>query len=57
MELSELHGVGPSRLSALKKAGVCSIDDLLSIFPVGYRDTTIITPVSQLKEKQPQIVI
>ena len=53
MELSELHGVGPSRLSALKKAGVCSIDDLLSIFPVGYRDTTIITPVSQLKEKQP----
>ena len=53
MELSELHGVGPSRLSALKKAGVCSIDDLLPIFPVGYRDTTIITPVSQLKEKQP----
>lgn len=52
MELSDLHGLGPARLTALKKAGIYSIYDLLAIFPVGYRDTTLITSVSELKEKQ-----
>ena len=52
MELKELNGLGPARLSALNKAGVCSVDDLLAIFPFGYRDTTLITPVSELREKQ-----
>lgn len=56
MELSELHGVGPARLSALKKAGVLTVHDLLAIFPINYRDTTSITPISELKEKHPSCV-
>ena len=49
MELKELRGIGPSRLALLKKSGIETIYDLLMVLPSGYRDTTVITPISQVK--------
>ena len=49
MELKALRGIGPSRLAALNKAGIHTIYDLLMVMPRSYRDTTVITPVSEIQ--------
>ncbi|MBQ9299976.1 MAG: ATP-dependent DNA helicase RecG [Clostridia bacterium] len=49
MELKELRGIGPSRLALLKKSGIETIYDLLTVLPSGYRDTTVITPIDQVR--------
>ena len=43
MQLSELKGVGPTRLNALRAVGICSLRDLLYCLPVRYEDRTRIT--------------
>lgn len=47
MELSQLKGVGKTRLQALHAAGICSLRDLLYTVPVKYRDLGRITPVAE----------
>lgn len=51
-ELSELKGLGKTRLQALHAAGVFSLRDLLALLPVGYRDTTTPVPVAELSPGQ-----
>ena len=48
MQLDELRGLGKTRLEALRKAGICTLTDLLLTLPAGYQDTTSITPVAQV---------
>lgn len=47
MELTNLKGIGKTRLEALHAAGICSLRDLLYAFPVRYRDVS--APVSVAK--------
>ena len=44
MELSDLKGVGPTRLDALRAVGISSLRDLLYCLPVRYEDRTRLTP-------------
>ena len=44
MELSDLKGVGPTRLAALRAVGISSLRDLLCCLPVRYEDRTQVTP-------------
>lgn len=46
MELSQLKGVGKTRLQALHAAGICSLRDLLYTVPVKYKDLGQITTVA-----------
>ncbi|MCF0216890.1 MAG: ATP-dependent DNA helicase RecG [Fibrobacteraceae bacterium] len=45
MDISNLPGLGPKRVSALNKAGLCSIDDLLYNIPRTYLDQTKVTAI------------
>ena len=49
MQLQEIKGIGPIRLKELNKHGIFTTEDLLMIMPYRYRDTTVITPVSDVK--------
>ncbi|MBR4081186.1 MAG: ATP-dependent DNA helicase RecG, partial [Clostridia bacterium] len=40
MELSELKGIGPTRLESLRAMGICSLRDLLLYLPVRYENMT-----------------
>ena len=53
MELKDLKGLGKARLEALNKAGIQSLTDLLMTLPHAYRDTSVITPLSDIKEGVP----
>ena len=53
MELKDLKGLGKVRLEALNKAGILTLTDLLMTLPRGYRDTSVITPLSEIKEGEP----
>ena len=44
MELSQLKGIGPTRLETLRAMGICSLRDLLYCLPVKYDDMTAVTP-------------
>ena len=44
MQLSDLKGVGPTRLTALRAVGISSLRDLLYCLPVRYEDRTRVTP-------------
>lgn len=46
MELSQLKGIGKTRLEALHAAGICSLRDLLYAVPVKYRDLSRVTSVA-----------
>ena len=50
MQLSELKGVGPTRLERLRAVGISSLRDLLCAFPVRYEDRTRVTPCSLAQE-------
>ena len=43
MQLTDLKGIGKTRLEALHAAGICSLRDLLYTFPVRYRDCIFFT--------------
>ena len=45
MEISQLPGLGPKRVEALRKAGLCSIADLLYNIPRTYLDRTKVTQI------------
>ena len=45
MEISQLPGLGPKRVEALRKAGLCSIADLLYNIPRTYLDQTKVTQI------------
>ncbi len=47
-QLSELKGIGKTRLDTLREAGICTLTDLLLTLPVRYQDTSVITPLSQI---------
>ena len=48
MELTDLKGVGKTRLESLRAAGILSLRDLLFFLPSGYKDTTVLTEISDL---------
>ena len=45
MEISQLPGLGPKRVEALRKAGLNSVADLLYNIPRTYLDQTKVTPI------------
>ena len=47
MELTQIKGVGKTRLQALHAAGICSLRDLLYTVPVKYKDLGKITVIAQ----------
>jgi len=47
MELSQLEGIGKTRLQALHAAGICSLRDLLYSVPVKYKDLGQITTIAE----------
>ena len=47
MQLTDLKGIGKTRLEALHAAGICSLRDLLYAFPVRYRDVSAPVSVAQ----------
>ncbi len=49
MELSQLQGIGPKRIETLHAAGICSLRDLLYVFPIKYRDASSCIPVAQAR--------
>ena len=49
MELSQLKGIGPTRLEALRAMGIVSLRDLLCNLPLCYEDMTQVTPCAQCK--------
>ena len=50
IKLSDLKGIGEKRLNSLHDAGIYTLADLLSYYPVSYKDTSKIIPLSQVKE-------
>lgn len=48
MELSDIKGVGKTRLDTLRAAGITSLRDLLFNLPTGYKDTTHPLPIASL---------
>ena len=50
MELSQLKGVGPTRLEALRAMGIRSLRDLLYCLPVRYDDMTSVTPCAECRD-------
>ena len=50
MQLSELKGVGPTRLERLRAVGICSLRDLLCAYPLRYEDRTRVTPCTLAQE-------
>ncbi len=57
MELKDLRGVGKTRLESLCAAGILSLRDLLYFLPAGYKDTTAVTPISELTPGQNAAVV
>lgn len=47
MELSQLNGIGPTRLKAFHAAGIRSLRDLLYMLPVKYRDTSKVSTIEE----------
>lgn len=45
---NDVKGVGPARRSALEQAGFCTPEQLAQRLPIGYRDTTQVTPIAEL---------
>ena len=54
MELSDLHGVGKARLTALHAAGIDSLRDLLYAVPIRYRNVTECVTAAQARDGEKQ---
>jgi len=52
VNLSEIRGIGKTRLQALKADGVETVRQLLLRLPVEYRDLTRVHPIHALREGQ-----
>ncbi len=50
MELTDIKGIGPTRLAALRAVGICSLRDLLYSLPLRYEDRTRVVPCAQARE-------
>ena len=50
--LSTIKGLGPARIKALGQAGITSVNDLLMMLPVRYKDTLNATPIEALNAGQ-----
>lgn len=57
MILSDLRGVGKTRLETLRAAGIISLRDLLYFLPIGYKDTTNLTTIAGLTPGETAAVI
>ena len=55
MELKDLKGLGPTRISHLRAMGISSVRDLLFFLPVRYEDQTTVQCICQLGEGQAMI--
>lgn len=49
MELSDIKGIGRKKQELLAGMGICTLEDMLTYFPVSYEDHTGITPAAELK--------
>ena len=50
--LSDIHGIGPSRIKALGAVGVHTVRDLIMFLPRDYRDLTNVQPLRELRPGQ-----
>ena len=57
MEISQLPGLGPKRVEALRKAGLNSIADLLYNIPRTYLDQTKVTPIGNCRVGEKVVLI
>ncbi len=48
--LTTLRGCGPKTAQRLAERGLCRVEDLLGLLPLGYEDRRRLTPLSQLEE-------
>ena len=55
LELSSIHGFGPMRLKALSDRGIKTAEDLLSMLPKEYRDTTHPLSPGQFSDADPEV--
>ena len=55
--VTSLRGVGPSRGKALGSIGIQTVKDLLLHFPRRYEDRREITPLGELEEGKPSLVV
>ena len=52
MKLTDMKGLGPTRLSRLRAMGIVSLRDLLYFFPTKFEDHIHITPISEVRETE-----
>ena len=57
MEISQLPGLGPKRIEALRKSGLNTIADLLYNVPRNYLDQTKVTPIGNCKVGERAVLI
>lgn len=57
MDISQLPGLGPKRIEALRKAGLNSIADLLYNIPRTYLDQTKVTPIGNCRVGEKVVLI
>lgn len=57
MDLSQLPGLGPKRLEALRKAGLTSLEDLLYNIPRTYLDQTKVNKIGECEVGQKVVLI
>ena len=57
MDISQLPGLGPKRIEALRKAGLNSIADLLYNIPRNYVDQTKVTAIGDCRPGEKAVVI
>ena len=57
MEISQLPGLGPKRVEALRKAGLNSIADLLYNIPRTYLDQTKVTAIGNCRAGERVVLI
>ena len=57
MDISQLPGLGPKRMEALRKAGLCSFADLLYNIPRTYLDQTKVTPIGNCRVGEKVVLI
>ena len=57
MDISQLPGLGPKRIEALRKAGLNSIADLLYNIPRNYVDQTKVTRIGDCRPGEKAVII
>lgn len=57
MEISQLPGLGPKRIEALRKAGLSTVSELLYNIPRSYLDQTKVTPIGNCEVGEKVVLI